>query len=224
MAASEQILGRRLGLPDRAGDEPVPVSRRRRWLAAGVAAVVVAVCVVTDLPRRDTPALRRQDLSGFLAGLESGVGQCSAGVHDALGAYDDARLRPAELPMSTAARYVQDGIVACSFTNSGVVGLSSSQAPRTVMPLGVGALPNEVGLWASYDAFSTLQDLKAVVAHPGDAAARSAYEAEVTALDNRRGLVERIVVHAQALAGSPPTGLALTEVRGFSASGGGRAG
>lgn len=192
--------------------------RRRGWVAAGVVVVVVAAAVVLDLPRRDSPALRRQDLSGFVTGLESEVGQCNAGLHDALAAYADARSVPPKLPVSTAASYVQDGIAACSFTNSGVVGLSSEQAPRTLLPLGLGPLPSQLGMWASYDAFSTLQDLKVVVAHPGDAAARSRYDAQVAALARRRAQVEQTVTRAQVAAGAPATGLPLTAVHGLTAS------
>lgn len=193
---------------------------RRTLLAAGAVVAVLGVSVLSDLPRTDTPALRRQDLAGFVTSLGAQVAQCSAGVHDALAAYGDATASPPKLPMSTAASYVQDGIDACSFINSGVVGLSSQQAPRTVLGLGVGSLPAQVGLWASFDAFSMLQDLKVVVAHPGDAAARRRYLAQVSALDQRRARVEQIVTSAEARAGAPRSDLALTEVLAYSVVGG----
>ncbi|MHB8504256.1 MAG: hypothetical protein ACYDEN_00805, partial [Acidimicrobiales bacterium] len=134
------------------GSDRPPWYRRRNWVAAGLALAIVVASVVTDLPRRDTPALRRQDLSGFLSGIEDQVAQCNAGLHDALAAYHDALEPRPTVPVSTAAAFVEDGIAACSFSNAGVVALASQQAPRTLLTLGVGSLPSQVGLWAAYDA------------------------------------------------------------------------
>lgn len=192
-----------------------PWYRRRSWVVAGLVLVVVAVAVITDLPRRNTPRFRREDLAGFISGLGSEVAQCNAGLHDAIVAYEEATSPHPKVPTSTAASFVQDGIAACSFTNAGVVALGSQQAPRTLLTLGVGHLPSQVGLWAALDAFSALQDLKVIVAHPSDAAARSKYRAQVVALDRRRSVIEQMVARAQTLAGTKRASFPLTEVRGF---------
>lgn len=195
-----------------AAEEPVPWYRRRGWLVAVAVVLVAAIAVVVDLPRRNTPALRRQDLASFLSGLETEVGQCNAGLHDAVHAYNDATAVPRTLPMSTAATYTQDGISACSFTNSGVVALASQQAPRTLLPLGVAKLPSQVGVWAAYQAFTALQDLKVVIAHPSSATAVATYDKRIAALNAQRAAIEHEITSAQHLAGARPADLPLTQV------------
>ena len=195
-----------------AGPGRLPWYRRRSWLWAVAVVLIVAVAVVLDLPGRNTPALRRTDLANFISGLDTQVGQCDAGLHDALSAYRDAVLPRPKLPMSTAAGYTADGIAACSFTNSGIVALGSQQAPRTLLPFGVGSIPAQLGLWADYQAFTTLQDLKVVIAEHGAPAAIAIFDTRVAALDAQRSRVEDQIVRAEHRMGAKPSLLPLTDV------------
>jgi hypothetical protein len=173
-------------------------------------AVILAVTVGTDLTTRATPTTRRSDLSGFTATIESDIGSCSAGLHDAVAAYRDSQSH--KLSSSLARSYDKDGISACSFTNSGIVDLGGLQPPDSLSRLNLTDVAADVGNWAYLDGFTTLQDLGAIMDSGASSRLVGSFDAEAAATNHERQTIEGLVDTAQSSLGMQPAGIPLTVV------------
>lgn len=177
--------------------------RAGRWLLAAVTACAV-IAVVSDFPLRASAGDKRADLKSYLSTVKGDVGQCNAGLHDAVTAYHDQLV--GKLSHAIATTYTEQAIAACSFTNSGVVDLGGVEPPRSLTSLHLDSFAPSVDAWAYLDAFTVLQDLKDVERAPGSAAAVAAYDHEVRLLDRRRKAITGLADRAEGevgLTGSP---------------------
>lgn len=193
------------------GSSPLPWYRKPTWWATGAVLTGLAVTVVLDLPRPATQAGRQADLRSFVASVQGDVAPCSAGLHDAMRAYDDALRRPPLLSVGIARRFVQDGIAACTFTNSGIVALGNAQPPRSLASEHLGPLAKESLLWASLDAEAALRQLGDLLAAPTNTSIYAALQRSLHTLAGARATVESQVRGAQRHLGMAPTGMALDQ-------------
>jgi hypothetical protein len=172
--------------------------------------VILALTVATDLTTRATPTGRRADFSGYTATIESDIGSCSAGLHDAVAAYRDARSH--KLSSAIAMSYDKDGISACSFTNSGIVDLGGLQPPDSLSRFNLTNVAADVGTWAYLDSFTTLQDLGAVMRSGASSRLVASFDAEAATTNRERQTIEGLVDAAQSSLGMKSDGIPLTVV------------
>jgi hypothetical protein len=175
---------------------------RARWWAAGAALALVAIAVVLDLPTHASQADRQAAFTSWTTTLAQDVAQCSDGVRDAI----TAHLSSTE---KMAATFTQQARSVCSFANSGVVDLASTQPPRDVSSPTAARIAPAVARWAGLDALEFLQDLAA--ASPARASARHALLAGAAALDRQRGVIEGLVRSAERELGLPAKPLPLVQ-------------
>jgi hypothetical protein len=177
--------------------------RARWWVAAAVLALV-ATAVVLDLPTRASQGDRQAAFTSWVTTVAQDVAQCSDGVRDAI----TAHLSSTE---KIAATFTQQATSACTFANSGVVDLASTQPPRDVSLPTAARIAPAVARWAGLDALEFLQDLAAAVASPARASARRALLGGAAALDRQRGVVEGLVRSAERELGLPAKPLPLVQ-------------
>lgn len=196
---------------------PAPPRRRRGraywWVAAVV--VVAVVAVVLDVTTHTTPDYRRSTLQHYLHTVDHDVAQCRTGLHDAVVAYVGTVTGTPTVASGIDGLFTKQGIATCSFTNAGVVSLGSTQPPQVIATPTVDRIAHQVDVWAAYDAFTLLQDLRVVIDHPGRQSARQAFAHELATIQRRRSRVERLVASAERAVGAPARPLALTAVTGL---------
>lgn len=196
---------------------PAPPRKRGRrsyWWLAAVAAVALGV-VVVDLTTRATNDYRRSTLQSYFHTVDHDVAQCRTGLHDAVVAYVGAVTGTPPVAAGIDSLFTKQAIATCSFTNAGVVSLGSTQPPQAIGSPAVDHLAHQVDAWAYLDAFTLLQDLRVVIAHPGDTTARAAFAHEVAALHRRRARIEQLVASAERAVGAPVRPMHLTDVTGL---------
>lgn len=210
--------GDRAGLHEPAGDRR-HLHRARKvprrwwaWVTGVVVAATLGAMVVTDLPVHASAGYRRQALRGYLATVAGDVAQCRAGLHDAVVAYVGATTGTPHVARGVPATFAAQAVAVCGFDNSGVVDLGTTEPLRTIAGPVVDRIGPQVDAWAYLDAFTLLQDLRAVMAQPSAAGPRAAFSQELAALTARRHTIEQLVATAQRSLGAPPRPLPLTDV------------
>ncbi len=183
--------------------------RRAGWWIALAVAVVVGVFVAADVTTRSSTADRQASLSGYMSTVAGDVAQCSAGTHDAVVGW--ARSLASGAGAATAKTFTTQAIAACSFENSGVVGLGTT-IPARNLPAVAARIGDGADAWAYLGAFDLLQAMKTAEAAPGVAADRAAVARAAAAADRQRRNVEALVADAERAVGGPSRPLPLVQV------------
>lgn len=196
------------------GSRTTPATRRRRWrwLWAGVAIAAAVAVGVVDFPVHATNSYRRATLAGYLKHVASDVAQCRVGLHDAVVAYVGSIVGKPAVGPGIPALFASQGIAVCGFDNAGVVDLGQTQPPRSISTQSIDHIAPQVDAWAYLDAFTLLQDLRQVIAHPHSRSARAAFASELHALSERRQRVRALVSAAEHDTGVRGNPVALTSV------------
>lgn len=152
-----------------------PIWQRHRRLSIATVVIVIAlITVLTDLP---TGTSRASDVSAersVMSEVNSDLGPCAYGVHQALGIWALASTHH----LSAADRAPTPGLLsddqsACSLTNQGTYDLASNvQPPTTAAGKQLGQLIATATLWTTSDALRSIEDVQTLLNNPSNAAAR----------------------------------------------------
>lgn len=207
---AELASARRDGGPDESVLPPRRSGARRWWLLLVVLAAAIAV--VTDLTTHASPGYHRAQLRAYISGAFGDVAQCQAGLRDAVSAYTGWTTGAPDRTRSLATTFAGQAIAVCGFANENVVNLVSDQPARSIASPAVDKLAGQVGTWAYLDAFTFLQDLRSLIAHPASASARGKAEAELAALAAQRARVEALVEKVERAGGIPARPVQLVQL------------
>ncbi len=168
------------------GPAPTPPPTRRPWFVRPwvlLLAVVVlggGAAVLVDLPHHTTKVARVKEAAAVVDSIDSSIHECAYAVAQAFAFYHEDRAGT----LSTSERAQLPGLVnddakACSFANTsvallgtdifGTLTLSSTPAARDLT-----AMVDSVLDWEATDALAAVEDIRSLIAHPGDAAAAAA--------------------------------------------------
>jgi hypothetical protein len=202
-----------IAAPPGTGAPAVPPRRRatRRWWLA-LLALGVAIAVLTDLPVHAIPAYHRAQLRGYLSAGLGDVAQCQAGVRDAVVAFTGWAAGADGATRGTADTFTRQAIGVCGFANTGIDALGNTEPPRSIASPVVDRLAPALGTWAYLDAFTFLQDLRTLIAHPGSRAGRARVNAALRALSAQRSDVETLAERAERSGRMPATPVRLIRV------------
>lgn len=193
------------------GGPPRRRGRARRWWLALVA-LAAAIAVVTDLSVHASPAYHRAQLRAYLSRSVGDTAQCQAGLRDAVTAYTGWVKGTPGRTRGTAATFAGQAVAVCGFANENIVTLASGEPPRVISSPAVAQVAPALATWAYLEAFTFLQDLRALIASPASATARTKVEADLSALAAQRGRVETAVENAERAGHLPPHPVRLLQV------------
>lgn len=185
-----------------------PAWYRRAWVIATAAVVAVIVAsVLVDLPSNTTRATDAADQTAIMKEINTDLAPCAYGVSETFTIYRDQQ-RHALTPNDTAESpaMMRDDQEACSFTSSSVFDLSNVEGTGTPAGKDIGQVVNVATLWATSDALGAIEDIQALFARPGDAAALADLPKRETALTKDRAQAYGYVDAANRILGShaPP--------------------
>lgn len=152
---------------------PVRWYRRRAFLVAAGAAVVVGAAIISDLPAHTSRATDIQAESTVISEINTDVAPCIFSVREALTLYSD---ESGPLPSANRAQIpglLGDDQNACSFTDESIFDLSDLEVPGTRAGKQVGQAVNTVTVWATSDALAAIEAVQGLTSHPGDQRTRS---------------------------------------------------
>lgn len=198
----------------------VPPTRAERWQrfkrvglpALAIAAIVVAIAVVTDLPKHQTLASERVAAASLVNEVNSDIGQCAYAMTEAATIYRrwlDGNISASD--RSEAPGLLSQDADGCSFTSDNIYNLASIEQPGT----GAGKyLSNVVGLavqWTSGDALGAIEDFGLLIAHPHDAQAVRYLRLNANALASDREHALNAIADAERYLRGPLPRLKLPE-------------
>ena len=144
---------------------------RRPWvLVTFVVVVVVAISIITDLPR---PLAKSEDATSQNASLKqinADIAPCAFSVSEAFRFYTDSvtgNLTPARLKIVNA--YLLNDQTACSFASSGMSDLTNNlQISTTAAGTKIYNMETVLVTWMDSDANKAIVDIAYLIKHPGD--------------------------------------------------------
>lgn len=145
---------------------------RRPWVVVTVVLVlVVAIAVITDLPR---PLAKSEDATAQNASLKqinTDIAPCAYAVKEAFGFYRDSvtgKLTPQKL--SVIKTYLPNDQTVCSFASAGMSDLTNNlQVLDTAAGKYIDRIVKVAVTWMDSDGNAAIVDIGYLIKHPGDA-------------------------------------------------------
>jgi hypothetical protein len=159
-------------------DDPEPSNRRhrpwyRRWpIWAGVAAVVAAASVISDLPQRSTLQDRVSSAASVVKQVNTDVHPCTFAASQSFSIYHG--ITTGTFPAAERGfipGYLRDDQQACSFASGTIYGMSTITLPNSSVGNDLSSLIKAELEWATSDAVGAIVDIATLVKHPGEAKA-----------------------------------------------------
>ncbi len=168
-----------------------PWYRRRGPLIVLAAGVVVAGSVAFDVGGTTTSSTRAGDLRSFVTTLDADVASCNSSLRDSYAAYA-AVVAGQRSELASAKSIIAGDEPNCTpESNTDLYDFATTQAPATLRAYPVQDAADRVDTWAFPDAAAAINDLEALLAHPGDAKARADLTAKVKAMVSLSGSAQR---------------------------------
>lgn len=146
-----------------------PWYQRRGVLIGGAVAVVIAIAVVSDLP---TTASRRAQIAtanAFIAEVNSDLAPCDYALNQAYGIRtDQLRGTVTAANESQIPELLRDDEMACSYAGPQVDDLTNIESPGTAANGPLGQMLSTATQWATNDALTSIDDIQALIEHPGN--------------------------------------------------------
>lgn len=154
-------------------ERPQPLYRRR-WVQAGVAALLASTGLGINASSHTSARDRTADLRSYYDLVTGDLRSCAGGLHDALTAMQ-AVISRADRDVVTATQIVSDGQQACTpVVDTKLYDLATSQPPPTLARLGLQSATEDLSRWAYPQAATALGEVHTIVRGrnaPGNAAA-----------------------------------------------------
>jgi hypothetical protein len=144
------------------------MTAHRRTSIAIVVAVALGLAAIADWPHRATHGQLRADFETYVTQVRDDVLSCGTEVEDSLSAYNQI------LAGASTKRAVAEGIMsnaALDCTPSGnamILDIADLQPPRSLATFNLDVAASQLYGWAASDGVDVTQDLRSLLAAPGD--------------------------------------------------------
>jgi hypothetical protein len=183
-----------------------PWYRRRAFLVALGAIVVLAITVISDLPVHSSIAADISAGQSVMSEVNSDVAPCAFAVKESFSIHADevaGSLTPSDRHEAPA--LMRDDLAACSFTDNSIFDLSNIEVPGSATGKLLGDVVDTVTLWATSDALGAISDLQTLLTQPNDASAKHDLASRERALaSDRAALLADISAADQILSAHLP--------------------
>ena len=151
----------------------VVVWYKRPWFLITLGIVVVlAVSVISDLPRHITKAQDASEQNDSIHQINTDIAPCVFAVKQSLSFYQEqvtGALSASQLKQVPA--LLVGNQTACSFTSEGVYDLTSNiQVNDTTAGIHIDSMLSVIVYWITEDALTAIEDIQYLFGHPNDAA------------------------------------------------------
>ncbi len=190
-----------------------PWYRRRAWLVSGALVAVVAVAVIADRPQHSSRPGQISGDSRVMSQVNADVRPCSQALSKSftiLGDLTAHTLTPAQVN-EVPGRLRQDQ-AACSLADASIYQLSTIDVPSSASGRDMGRVVSTVTLWATSDAVSAIDQIRALSSDPSDGTARSLLRHDEQLLAHDRALAESELGAAGAIVQAKLPALRLAQV------------
>jgi hypothetical protein len=171
-----------------------PIWRRHRGLAiAAVAAVILLITVLTDLP---TSTSRGDDIASersLMTEVNSDLAPCALALNQAIGIWNlQAAHQLTAADRAPTPGLLSDDQSACSFTSEDIYDLANIEAPGTPAGKHLGQMVGIATLWTTSDALRAIEDVQTLMSESNDTTARNdlAKDEAQLASDRREALAQ----------------------------------
>ncbi len=183
----------------------VPWFRRPWFLVSSIAAVIIAVSVVTDLPHPITVSQDIAAQNAVLTQMRSDARECAYGVKESFSLYAKfvgGALTPADL--ATTKTYIAEDEVPCSFAGQPVYDLTNNiQITLTAAGKHVDAAHTALDHWISGTALKAIQDIRQLLDDPTNASLKANLAYQASELNRERDHVLGDISLASRTLGAP---------------------
>jgi hypothetical protein len=190
-----------------------PWYRRRAWLVSAALVAVVAVAVIADRPRHSSRPGQISADSSVMSQVNADVGPCSHALSKSFAIYRGLAahtLGPSQL--SQVPGLLRHHQAACSLADDSIYQLSTIDVPSSASGRDMGRVVSTVTLWATSDAVSAIEQIRALSSDPSDGAARALLGHDEQLLAHDRALAESELGAAGAVLQAKLPALRLTQV------------
>jgi len=157
------------------GEAKAPLWQRRRGLTIGIlAAVILLITVLTDLP---TSTSRASDITAersVMTEVNSDLSPCALAIHQAVGIWtlqSAHELTPAD--RASTPGLLSDDQTACSLTSESIYDLANIDIPGTAAGKHLSQMVASALLWSTSDALRVIEDVVTLLGSPNDTSARA---------------------------------------------------
>ena len=152
-----------------------PLWQRRRGLTIGIlAAVILVITVLTDLP---TSTSRASDISAersVMTEVNADLASCALAIHQAVGIWTlQSAHKLTAADRAPTPGLLSDDQTACSLTSESIFDLSNIDIPGTAAGKHLSQMVAAVLLWTTSDALRAIEDVQALMSSPNDPSARA---------------------------------------------------
>jgi hypothetical protein len=144
--------------------------KRPRFLIALAVIVVLAVSVITDLPRHITTAQDAAEQNDSIHQINTDVAPCVFAVQQSFSFYQEqvnGTLSAAHLKQVPA--LLVGNQTACSFASGGIYDLTNNiQVNDTTAGKHIDSMLSAIVTWSTSDALGAIEDIQYLFAHPGN--------------------------------------------------------
>jgi len=165
-----------------------PLWQRRRGLTIGIlAAVILLITVLTDLP---TSTSRGSDIKAeqsVMTEVNSDLSPCALAIHQAVGIWtlqNAHELTPAD--RASTPGLLSDDQTACSLTSESIYDLANIDIPGTAAGKHLSQMVASALLWSTSDALRVIEDFVTLLGSPNDTSARADLTKSEASLDTDR--------------------------------------
>jgi len=170
------------------GEAKAPLWQRRRGLTIGIlAAVILLITVLTDLP---TSTSRGSDIKAeqsVMTEVNSDLSPCALAIHQAVGIWtlqNAHQLTPAD--RASTPGLLSDDQTACSLTSESIYDLANIDIPGTAAGKHLSQMVASALLWSTSDALRVIEDVVTLLGSPNDTSARADLTKSEASLDTDR--------------------------------------
>lgn len=170
------------------GEAKAPLWQRRRGLTIGIlAAVILLITVLTDLP---TSTSRGSDITAeqsVMTEVNSDLSPCALAIHQAVGIWtlqNAHQLTPAD--RASTPGLLSDDQTACSLTSESIYDLANIDIPGTAAGKHLSQMVASALLWSTSDALRVIEDVVTLLGSPNDTSARADLTKSEASLDTDR--------------------------------------
>lgn len=170
------------------GEAKAPLWQRRRGLTIGIlAAVILLITVLTDLP---TSTSRGSDITAeqsVMTEVNSDLSPCALAIHQAVGIWtlqNAHELTPAD--RASTPGLLSDDQTACSLTSESIYDLANIDIPGTAAGKHLSQMVASALLWSTSDALRVIEDVVTLLGSPNDTSARADLTKSEASLDTDR--------------------------------------
>ena len=170
------------------GEAKAPLWQRRRGLTIGIlAAVILLITVLTDLP---TSTSRGSDITAeqsVMTEVNSDLSPCALAIHQAVGIWtlqNAHQLTPAD--RASTPGLLSDDQTACSLTSESIYDLANIDIPGTAAGKHLSQMVASALLWSTSDALRVIEDVVTLLGSPNDTSARAVLTKSEASLDTDR--------------------------------------